>query len=148
MAAYATVDDLKAKMDARALASLAYDAAGTAEITDAEVVANLENAIAAASARADTFLRGRVTLPLTAPYDRALVNAVCELAIEELYLRRPKEADFPREDALAEAKSFLEYIRAGIAKIEDAAAAVPECSIRSTTEGATPVFSTVKDVMG
>lgn len=47
-----------------------------------------ELALERASRQADTFLRDRYTLPLAEPYDPALVDAVVQIAVWRLMVRR------------------------------------------------------------
>jgi phage gp36-like protein len=44
--------------------------------------------LARQSAHADTYLGAKVTLPLSAPYDQQLVDAVCQMAAWRIMIRR------------------------------------------------------------
>jgi phage gp36-like protein/phage gpG-like protein len=74
----------------------------------------------AASRVADGYLRGRVTLPLVAPYGKDLVQAVCKLAAYELLGNRgldpETEQDLSRSHK--EATSWLKDIASGTATPE------------------------------
>lgn len=149
MGQYATIADLSALVDPRTLASLCWDAGGTPSISDPAVVALLNGALANASAKADGYLRAFVTVPLTAPVDDTIKLHVCEFAIELIYGRRPGASKNPRADKeLVAAYEYFEHVRAGLIKFDNAGTTERACTIRSTTEGVTPVFGKVKDVLG
>lgn len=50
--------------------------------------ADQQDALDEASGVADTYIRAQYTLPLAAPYDPALVRAVCRIAVWDLMNRR------------------------------------------------------------
>lgn len=149
MSEYAQISDLTELVDPRTLASLCWDAGGTPDITNSAVVALLNGALVNASAKADGYLRAFVTVPLAAPVDDTIKLHVCEFAIELIYGRRPGASVNPRKDGeLQAAYEYFEHVRAGLIKFDNSGTTERACTIRSTTEDATPVFSTVKDVLG
>ena len=149
MSQYATIADLSALVDPRTLASLCWDAGGNPSISDPTVVALLNGALVNASAKADGYLRAFVTVPLTAPVDATIKLHVCEFAIELIYGRRAGASVNPRKDGeLQAAYEYFEHVRAGLIKFDNGGTTERACTIKSTTEDATSVFSTVKDVLG
>jgi phage gp36-like protein len=149
MSQYATIADLSELVDPRTLVSLCLDAGGTGSITDPAIVARLNGALVNASAKADGYLRAFVDVPLAAPVDATIKLHVCEFAIELIYGRRAGASANPRKDGeLQAAYEYFEHVRAGIIKFDNLGTTERACTLRSTTEDATPVFSTVKDVLG
>ena len=59
-----------------------------------------QKALDKASAYADGFLRDQATLPLTAPYDPSLVDAVCQIAAWRLLCLRGFNPDNPGDQVI------------------------------------------------
>jgi phage gp36-like protein len=74
MAGYATPTDLLQYVPEAVLTGISPD--------------DRQAALDDASAEADTYLRAQYTLPLSEPYDRALVRHVCAIAVWALLCRR------------------------------------------------------------
>lgn len=82
----------------------------------------LDDAIAKASALADSYLASKYTLPLIAPFDPSLVQQVAAIATYRVMKRRgyaPMSADNdPIRDGYKEAVKWLQDISSGKAEIQ------------------------------
>lgn len=109
MASYATITDLQT----------AGVPPGVLSSVDTAVQ---ELALERASRLADTYLRDRYHLPLTAPYDPSLVDAVVQIACWRLMMRRgfsPQQGtDTAFRVGYEDAMEFLKRVANGIAQLD------------------------------
>lgn len=106
MAAYATVQDVRDRVDERTLESLTDDA-GSGQVDDAVVQKALEDA----SGEIDGYLGARYALPL-APVPAIILAQCVALAVHQLYGRRRDVPDHV-ESRRREAIRFLEQVAKG-----------------------------------
>lgn len=102
--AYATLEDLyETGLPPAALGSVAYT--------------TQQKALLRASRVADSYMRDRYTLPLVAPFDQALVDAVVKLASYSLMVRRGYDPSVPGDVAIRmtydDAIAFLKGVANG-----------------------------------
>ncbi len=89
----------------------------------------IDRALERASRSADAYLRDRYNLPLSAPYDQSLVDAVCQLASWRLMQRRGFNPNTPGDAVIRvgyeDAIAFLKRVANGQAQL-DVVQASPE----------------------
>jgi len=139
---YVTINELTKLIDAKVLASLAYDKeTGTPDIADPDVVQELNSLIESASGMVDGYLMAFHEVPLTGTIDPALKKHTAELVIDLAFQRRPGEAENPRARHAEAAFEWLEAVRAGIIKLKVEGQVERQRTIKSTTEDTEPTFT-------
>lgn len=133
MAQYATTTDLaNIGLPAQALASV------STTIQDEHLVN--------ASAKIDSYLRSRYSVPLASPYPDEIVSACCKLAAYSLLVRRgydPARHDANFRLGYEDSVSYLRDLSAGRASLAITADSTP-----TTREGAPRVLTAGHDTVG
>ena len=151
MAYYTSIDGLKKRLSEKSLINLAYDPelGGSKDISDANVVARLNQAIEDATSLINGYLRRFATVPLVEVPD-FIEKLASDLAIYFLYQRRSYDDDTnPWADAYDNAISFLKGLTAHQFAIEVDSANIRQPLLRSNAldETGEPVESAFKDEM-
>lgn len=134
MPIYTSISNLKKRIDASILASLADDVNSPPDINAAETVAVIDQAITDGASLIDSYLLGRVDLSSVA-VQASLERANATLALYFLYRRRYLDDSLnPLALSKGAVLMHLSEVASGRARIADEDDGSPDALISSTTE--------------
>lgn len=131
---YASVDDMVSRFGETEVLRFS---AGDGPLPETIIPARIEQALADASARIDSYLRRRYTVPLAAPVPDVIVRAACTLARYDLAMGGDREPTEQMRLAQKDVIGWLEKIASGQATLEGAAPIAPSSGARSSDRDAT-----------